>query len=201
MKCLPSVHCSIIQNDLLWLCLLELIPHVVDEFEGALLDGWWKRKAFFIEFAHGPGLKILLPLWEVFQIIIHPLMLKEKCLIAPQGSCHLTDQDNSANQVASRAAELVHRVSVSKHLPEDSSRVKFHELVREVFLPRFRPGVYVVRLELEDERPARITLLCAILRVPAPVLNTHRTDEVGRLGQLLSNRVARAIICGLSQMC
>ena len=85
MKCLPSVPRSIIQDDLLGLGLglRELIPHVVDEFEGALLDGWGKCKAFFIESAHGPGLKILLPFWEVFQVIIHPLMLKEKCLIAP----------------------------------------------------------------------------------------------------------------------
>ena len=85
MKCLPSVPRSIIQDDLLGLGLglRELIPHVVDEFEGALLDGWGKRKAFFIESTHGPGLKILLPFWEVFQVIIHPLMLKEKCLIAP----------------------------------------------------------------------------------------------------------------------
>ena len=84
MKYLFSVPRSIIQDDLLGLGLLELIPHIVDEFEGALLDGWWKRKAFFIKFTHGPGLKMFLPLWEEFKIIIHPLMLEEKCLIAPK---------------------------------------------------------------------------------------------------------------------
>ena len=89
-------------------------------------------------------------------------MLEEQLLIAPKRSCNFADHRDSTDEVPSRAAQLVDGVLVGEHLEEDCTWSYHRELVSEVLLPRLRPIVDIVRLELQYKRPAWFQLLSAV---------------------------------------
>ena len=74
-----------------------MVPHVVDELEGAVLHRWWSDKASLIESSQLPTLYVFSPPWEVLEVIVDPLVLEEEGLVAPEGSHYFTCHDYAPN--------------------------------------------------------------------------------------------------------
>jgi len=130
-------------------------------------------------------------------VVIESSVLKEQLGVAPEGAELVGAGCNPADQFLF-ATEL-RRLVEGEHLEHDGARGDSLDLVLEVILVLVGPAVDIVALELNLERPVRLSLLVTSLIVVSDVHDGGGAKVISHGGELLADSGTSALVVELSE--